>query len=101
MEKFIGDAVVALFGAPIGNEDDPERALRAAFAVRNGVAELTVADAWLALDVRIGVATGEALVRPWVNEGETLAMGDVMNTAARVLGAADAGRSSSTPAPSA
>ena len=34
VEKFIGDAVVALFGAPIANEDDPERALRAAFAVR-------------------------------------------------------------------
>ena len=92
VEKFIGDAVVALFGAPIANEDDPERALRAAFAVRNGVAELTAADAWLALDVRIGVATGEALVRPWVAEGETLAMGDVMNTAARDPGSGRARR---------
>src|SRR5204863_9138141 len=68
VEKFIGDAVVALFGAPIGNEDDPERALNAAFAVRNAVSELTAEDAWLALDVRIGVATGEALVRPRAGE---------------------------------
>jgi class 3 adenylate cyclase/tetratricopeptide (TPR) repeat protein len=93
VEKFIGDAVVALFGAPIANEDDPERALRAAFAVREAVAALTTADAWLALDVRIGVATGEAIVRVDARaaEGEALAMGDVMNTAARIQSAATPG----------
>ncbi len=89
VEKFIGDAVVALFGAPIGNEDDPERALRAAFAVRAAIADLNTADAWLALEVRIGVATGEALVRTGsASTGEALAMGDMMNTAARIQAAA-------------
>ena len=38
MEKFIGDAVVAVFGAPVAHEDDPERAVRAALAVRDAVA---------------------------------------------------------------
>jgi class 3 adenylate cyclase/tetratricopeptide (TPR) repeat protein len=89
VEKFIGDAVVALFGAPIANEDDPERAVRAAFAVRSAIAELNAGDAWLALSIRIGVATGEALVRPEPSAaGQTLAMGDTMNTAARIQSAA-------------
>jgi class 3 adenylate cyclase/tetratricopeptide (TPR) repeat protein len=93
VEKFIGDAVVALFGAPIANEDDPERALRAAFAVREAIGALNAADAWLALEVRIGIATGEALVRTRAvaAAGETLAMGDVMNTAARIQSAASPG----------
>ncbi len=93
VEKFIGDAVVALFGAQIANEDDPERALRAAFAVREGIGALNAADAWLALQVRIGIATGEALVRPRATTpaGESLAMGDVMNTAARIQSAASPG----------
>jgi class 3 adenylate cyclase/tetratricopeptide (TPR) repeat protein len=92
VEKFIGDAIVALFGAPIGNEDDPERALRAAFGVRAAIAELNAADAWLALEVRIGVATGEALVRTDApSTGQGLAMGDMMNTAARIQSAAAPG----------
>src|SRR5437763_6519034 len=75
VEKFIGDAVVAIFGAPIANEDDPERAVRASFAVRDAVAALNDADAWLALTVRIGVHTGETLVRLGARlaEGESLA----------------------------
>jgi class 3 adenylate cyclase/tetratricopeptide (TPR) repeat protein len=83
MEKFIGDAVVALFGAPVAHEDDPERAVRAALAVREAIGELDTA-------VRIGVTTGEALVtrdaRPL--EGEGMAAGDVVNTAARLQAAA-------------
>jgi class 3 adenylate cyclase len=82
VEKFIGDAVVALFGAPTAHEDDPERAVRAALAVRDGAGE--------DLHVRIGVATGEALValdaRP--ASGEGMASGDVVNTAARMQVAA-------------
>ena len=62
VEKFIGDAVVALFGAPVAHEDDPERAVRAALAIRQAVAELNAADPWLDLHVRIGVNTGEAFV---------------------------------------
>src|SRR6266536_1995547 len=86
VEKFIGDAVVALFGAPVAHEDDPERALRAAFAVREAVAELNELDTWLDLRIRTAVHTGEALVVTGArtSEGEATAAGDVMNTAARL-----------------
>jgi class 3 adenylate cyclase/tetratricopeptide (TPR) repeat protein len=90
VEKFIGDAIVALFGAPVAHEDDPERAVRAALAVREAIGELNEADPALALQVRIGITTGEALVtrdaRP--SEGEGMAAGDVVNTAARLQVAA-------------
>jgi class 3 adenylate cyclase/tetratricopeptide (TPR) repeat protein len=90
VEKFIGDAVVALFGAPVAHEDDPERAVRAAVAIREAIAELNEADPRLDLHVRIGVNTGEALVtlgaRP--GQGEGMAAGDVVNTAARLQAAA-------------
>ena len=62
VEKFIGDAVVAVYGAPIAHEDDPERAVRAALAARDAIADLNERDETLDLHVRIGVATGEALV---------------------------------------
>jgi class 3 adenylate cyclase len=57
VEKFIGDAVVALFGAPVAHEDDPERAVRAALAIRDWVVEQGEE-----LQARIAVNTGEALV---------------------------------------
>jgi len=92
VEKFIGDAVVAVFGAPVAHEDDPERAVRAALAVREAVSELNTDDPSLGLAVRIGAATGEALVnlnaRPEL--GEALAAGDVLNTASRLQSAAPA-----------
>ncbi len=90
VEKFIGDAVVALFGAPVAHEDDPERAVLAAFAVCRAIAELNEEDEWLDLQVRVGVNTGEALVVLGANpsEGEGMASGDVMNTAARLQSAA-------------
>src|SRR5690349_21391172 len=91
-EKFSGDAILALFGTPKAHEDDPERAVRAALAVREGIAELNAADEWLDLHIRIGIHTGEALVmlgaRP--SEGEWSAAGDVLNTAARIQSAAPA-----------
>jgi class 3 adenylate cyclase/tetratricopeptide (TPR) repeat protein len=84
VEKFIGDAVMAIFGAPVAHEDDPERAVRAALAIRDGLVEEG------RLQVRIGVTTGEALValgaRPEAGEG--MAAGDVVNTAARLQSAA-------------
>ncbi len=90
VEKFIGDAVVAVYGAPTAHEDDPERAVRAALAVRDSIADLNERDETLDLHVRIGVATGEALVavdaRP--EAGESMVAGDVMNTAARIQAAA-------------
>src|SRR5215212_5513118 len=80
VEKFIGDAVMALFGAPVAREDDPERAVRAALAIRDWAREEEQ------LHVRIGVNTGEALIalaaRP--DAGEGMALGDVVNTAARL-----------------
>lgn len=90
VEKFIGDAVVALFGAPLAHEDDPERAVRAAVAVRDAIGELNLADASLGLHVRIGVTTGEAMInlsaRP--SEGEGMAAGDIVNTCSRLQSAA-------------
>jgi class 3 adenylate cyclase/tetratricopeptide (TPR) repeat protein len=85
VEKFIGDAVVAVFGAPQAHEDDPERAVRAALAIRTAIAELNEADPWLDLHVRVGVATGESLVTLGKDaRSEGIASGDVMNTAARI-----------------
>ena len=62
VEKFIGDAVMAIFGAPVAHEDDAERAVRAAFAIQTAVAAMNAADPDLGLRVRMGVNTGEALV---------------------------------------
>jgi class 3 adenylate cyclase len=89
VEKFIGDAVMAVFGAPVAHEDDPERAVRAAFAVREAVTELGERQ----LEVRIGITTGEALVRLGARPelGEGMAAGDVVNTAARLQSAAPVG----------
>jgi predicted ATPase/class 3 adenylate cyclase len=86
VEKFIGDAVMALFGAPVAHEDDPERAVRAALAIRDAIGELNESDPKLELQVRIAVNTGEALVRLGAHpsEGEGMASGDVVNTAARL-----------------
>ena len=79
VEKFIGDAVMAVFGAPIAHEDDAERAVRAALAVRDAMVES-------GLDVRVAVDTGEALVAldARAAEGEALVAGDVVNTASRI-----------------
>jgi class 3 adenylate cyclase/tetratricopeptide (TPR) repeat protein len=89
-EKFSGDAILTLFGTPKAHEDDPERAIRAALAVKQGIDELNAEDEWLDLHIRIGIHTGEALVmlgaRP--GEGEWSAAGDVLNTAARIQSAA-------------
>jgi class 3 adenylate cyclase/tetratricopeptide (TPR) repeat protein len=90
VEKFIGDAVVALFGAPLAHEDDPERAVRAALAINRAVQELNEQDEWLDIHIRTAVHTGEALVVVGAKaaEGEGMAAGDVMNTAARLQGGA-------------
>src|SRR3954447_6912048 len=78
VEKFIGDAVMGVFGAPTAHGDDPERAVRAALAIRD--------HAGAGRELRIAVNTGEALValsaRPEL--GEAMVAGDVVNTAARL-----------------
>src|SRR5436309_13098050 len=75
VEKFIGDAVMAVFGAPVAHEDDPERAVRAALAIRDWAAEQSD------LQLRIAVNTGEALVSVGARpaEGEGMVAGDVVN----------------------
>jgi class 3 adenylate cyclase len=84
VEKFIGDAVMAVFGAPIAHEDDPERAVRAALAIRDWVREEEE------LEVRIAVNTGEVLValEPSPGAERGLVAGDVVNTASRLQNAA-------------
>ncbi len=93
VEKFVGDAVMAVFGAPIAHEDDAERAVRAGLAILESLAELNVSDPALRLSVRVGINTGEALValdaRP--EQGEGFVTGDVVNTASRIQGAAPVG----------
>jgi class 3 adenylate cyclase len=86
VEKFIGDAVMALFGAPVAHEDDPERAVRAALSIRAAIDRLNDEDPELDLHVRVGVNTGEALVVLSADaaRGEGMASGDVVNTAARL-----------------
>ncbi|TMK64426.1 MAG: hypothetical protein E6G52_06325, partial [Actinobacteria bacterium] len=90
VEKFIGDAVMAVFGAPVAYGDDPERAVRAALRIRDTVGEMNAADPGLDLQLRIAVNTGEAIValgaRP--RDGEAMVAGDVVNTAARLQTAA-------------
>ncbi len=86
VEKFIGDAVMAVFGAPTAHEDDPERAVRAGLALLEAIEELNAADGSRGLSVRVGVNTGEALVslHARVELGEGMVAGDVVNTAARI-----------------
>lgn len=89
VEKYIGDAVYALFGAPSSHADDPLRALRAAHACREWAAR---PDAPFA--VRIGVETGEAVVDLTAAERthQRMSVGPVVNTAARLEQAADPGQ---------
>ncbi len=93
VEKFIGDAVMAVFGAPTAHEDDPERAVRAGLRILEAIADLNEADPGLGLAVRVGVETGEAVIAlgaaPELGEG--LVTGDVVNTASRLQGAAPVG----------
>ncbi len=81
VEKFVGDAVMAVFGIPISHEDDALRAVRAAAEMRAAVADH-------GLEARIGVNTGEVVVG---GEGESLVTGDAVNVAARLEQVAPSG----------
>ncbi|HEU4673432.1 MAG TPA: adenylate/guanylate cyclase domain-containing protein [Candidatus Limnocylindrales bacterium] len=89
VEKFIGDAVVGVFGAPVAHEDDPARAVRAGLEICREARRLTSATG-APLRLRVGVNTGDALVhldaRP--QNGEPMQVGDAVNTAARIQAAA-------------
>ena len=93
VEKFIGDAVMAVFGAPVAHEDDSERAVRAGLRILEAITDLNEAEPGLRLAVRVGVESGEAVVAlaaaPELGEG--LVAGDVVNTASRLQGAAPVG----------
>jgi class 3 adenylate cyclase/tetratricopeptide (TPR) repeat protein len=89
VEKFIGDAVMAVWGAPIAREDDPERAVRAALELVDGVHHLGVDAAGSPLRARAGVLTGDAAVTVGsVNQG--MVAGDLVNTASRLQAVAPA-----------
>ena len=81
VEKFVGDAVMAVFGIPVSHEDDALRAARAAAEMRQAIGEH-------GLEARIGINTGGVVVG---GEGETLVTGDAVNVAARLEQAATAG----------
>jgi class 3 adenylate cyclase/tetratricopeptide (TPR) repeat protein len=88
IEKFIGDAVFALFGAPTSHADDPERALRAASACARWAAE-----SGTPVRIRVGVETGEALIDLGATERERqrMAVGECVNLASRLQSLAEPG----------
>jgi class 3 adenylate cyclase/tetratricopeptide (TPR) repeat protein len=90
LEKFIGDALMAVWGTPVAREDDAERAVRAALAVTRTVTTLGEDIGLPELRARAGVVTGLAAVEVG-SEGEGMVLGDTVNTASRLQGLADPG----------
>jgi class 3 adenylate cyclase/predicted ATPase len=90
VEKFIGDAVMAVWGTPVATEGDAERAVRAALDLVHAVAELGGEAGVPGLAARAGVVTGEVAVN-LAAAGEGMVAGDAVNTAARVQSAAEPG----------
>src|SRR3954454_829823 len=90
-DKVIGDALVAIFGAPVAHEDDAERAVRAGLRMQERLDQLN-RDAGLDLRMRIGINTGEVLVGALRAGGDYTAMGDVVNTASRLQTIAQPGQ---------
>jgi class 3 adenylate cyclase/predicted ATPase len=90
IEKFIGDAVMALWGAPTAREDDAVRSVRAGMSLAQAVAALAERLGIPELRVRVGVVTGEAAVQLGRAE-EGMVTGDAVNTAARIQSIADPG----------
>src|SRR5262245_21773313 len=93
VEKFIGDAVMAVFGVPILHEDDADRAIHAATAMRDALGQLNEefeATLAIAIQTRIGIATGEVVTGD-PSSGNTFVTGDAVNVAARLEAAAAPG----------
>jgi class 3 adenylate cyclase/tetratricopeptide (TPR) repeat protein len=99
VDKLLGDAIVALFGAPVAHEDDAERAVRAALQMQDTLAQFVAERAVDAaqgrvsadgIQMRVGINTGEVLVGTLVGTDYT-AMGDVVNTASRLQAMAPPG----------
>ena len=91
VEKFIGDAVMAVWGAPVAREDDAERAVRAALDLVDVVRGLRLGDAGPVIQARAGVQTGEAAVTLGA-VGQGMVAGDLVNTASRLQSVAPPGR---------
>ncbi len=87
VEKFIGDAVCAVFGLPAAHEDDALRAVRAGLEIQDRLARLGVG-APIPLEARVGITTGRVLV----SAGGGLVIGDAMNTASRIQSGAEPGQ---------
>lgn len=87
LEKFIGDAVCAVFGLPVAHEDDALRAVRAGLEIQERLARMREAGP-IALEVRVGITTGNVLV----SSGAASLVGDTMNTASRVQSGAEPGQ---------
>src|SRR5215217_4497569 len=93
VDKYIGDNVMAVFGAPVAHEDDPERAVRAGLAMQAAMDEINEqlsADAGVSFKLRVGINSGEVLAGQ-VGSGEYTVMGDPVNVAARLQAAAKPG----------
>ncbi len=90
VDKTIGDAMMALFGAPVAHEDDAERAVRAALAMQRTIEEV-VGSGDAALRLRVGINSGEVLVGGIAAGGDFTAMGDAVNVASRLQTSAEAG----------
>lgn len=91
VDKIVGDAIVALFGAPVAHEDDAERAVRAALQMQQTLASVS-AEMGVGVQLRIGVNTGEVLVGALRAGGDYTAMGDVVNVASRLQTLAEPGQ---------
>lgn len=83
VDKVVGDAIVALFGAPVAHEDDAERAVRTGLQMQQTIAALA-AETGLPLQLRVGVNSGEVLVGAMRAGGDYTAMGDTVNVASRL-----------------
>ena len=95
VEKFIGDAVMAVFGVPVAHEDDPARALRAALRIRRRLSELNErlrAEGQSELEVRIGINTGDVVATTAPRAGEGMVTGDAVNVASRIQQLAEPGQ---------
>jgi class 3 adenylate cyclase/tetratricopeptide (TPR) repeat protein len=88
VDKIVGDAILALFGAPTAHEDDAERAVRAALRMQESLQKYAT-EIDMDIRMRVGVNTGEVLVGGLRAGGDYTAMGDVVNTASRLQAAAD------------
>ena len=95
VEKFIGDAVMAVFGVPVAHEDDSARALRTALAIRKRLVELNrrlLAEGRPELEVRIGINSGDVVSTTAPRRSEVMVTGDAVNVAARVQQLAEPGQ---------